>query len=1009
MFDSGVNPFAKFVTGMIVENRQECLAEYLSLVPHAAEFVNHVEEIHTQEGFTSDGTGFTERDLAKHGGYLEELRDFRKAALESASVIAAPVSSSDDISKFFNIGKRKSEESNPKAKKTKAILIDENETTELQDEEGLEREYQQSFVGMAYIPLDNINIADDLKMNLSKLRIFSIKESMKKKFDPSICIPVVCPEGDQTVLNLKDVDSQTFAVVQKIHSVSAFKDLDVSGEFSKLPGHSKRKVLCFVLRATSSGLIHYGNMRANQIQAQFSRKTVPQDLLRIYQSLSSKDSSSKPSLVVERMAKLSRIGPNECIALRKLCSWSVDGLKALMEVISQFEKFKTMDVKPKGHVLALLRGEKMTMTHKLFRMLAKVDYSYFLSVYREILENRCSLNECVENFNKLKEVEKVSAALRVLVGYEDLEKIKEEHPGKFGPEELEQYRGAEVASDGSKNEQAKRLEEYLHYMIGQDIDDDSFDNNINFVECEILGSNSAGAFASFDTLIFLMKEEKSQDFLTELIQQRLYSGEKYQATLISFPSEALQFQVLTLLRNHERSNEDNFRIIPLLFFGDSLLTGDVAENIRFSVLFGFFTILSPPLNMCQNSMSNLINVVEKISPVYSKLALISDSSFVKVHSETLTRKVTYIGQADELKKIESSIQKRSKGKGLTAQREVDHNNQPEQQLNESNQNYIASCSVEVNLTESQFSTNFGLRKVAADYKEGSVKEAKKSLSSVFDYEDDPLVVEIMARRKKEAEVLAARIKVKTKGMKKKSMAKMAEFSQLVCGSRSIQVKLSAKKKILSGSRSSNTVFAERNNFNPSIDDLLKIPKDGGKSMDEVLDELDKEIAARQKRHEEEMKKVDADIAAENRRQEELTERMRFNLILRDRLEAEVTKPVLQQMFSDNLEYLKGILSGKEKSSRNEAFHKSARTRHAIYYSMITDPFTDDQLDWTLELMGKVWMKTKREQMDMNELVWKVLLPECFIKFYMDHFSVSKAEAEKRISETPLPNEGDEKI
>ena len=95
MFNGGVNPFAKFVTGMIVENRQECLAEYLSLVPHAAEFVNHVEEIHTQEGFTSDGTGFTERDLAKHGGYLEELRDFRKAALESASVIAAPVSSSD--------------------------------------------------------------------------------------------------------------------------------------------------------------------------------------------------------------------------------------------------------------------------------------------------------------------------------------------------------------------------------------------------------------------------------------------------------------------------------------------------------------------------------------------------------------------------------------------------------------------------------------------------------------------------------------------------------------------------------------------------------------------------------------------------------------------------------------------------------------------------------------------------------------------------------------------------
>ena len=47
------------------------------------------------------------------------------------------------------------------------------------------------------------------------------------------------------------------------------------------------------------------------------------------------------------------------------------------------------------------------------------------------------------------------------------------------------------------------------------------------------------------------------------------------------------------------------------------------------------------------------------------------------------------------------------------------------------------------------------------------------------------------------------------------------------------------------------------------------------------------------------------------------------------------------------------------------------------------------------------MKTKREQMDNNEYVWKVLLAECFIKFYMDLFGFDKKEAEKRISETPL--------
>ena len=56
--------------------------------------------------------------------------------------------------------------------------------------------------------------------------------------------------------------------------------------------------------------------------------------------------------------------------------------------------------------------------------------------------------------------------------------------------------------------------------------------------------------------------------------------------------------------------------------------------------------------------------------------------------------------------------------------------------------------------------------------------------------------------------------------------------------------------------------------------------------------------------------------------------------------------------------------------------------------MITDPFTDEQLDWTLDEIEKVWMKTKEEHRKNNEYVWKVLLAECFIKFYMDMFDVT---------------------
>ena len=78
---------------------------------------------------------------------------------------------------------------------------------------------------------------------------------------------------------------------------------------------------------------------------------------------------------------------------------------------------------------------------------------------------------------------------------------------------------------------------------------------------------------------------------------------------------------------------------------------------------------------------------------------------------------------------------------------------------------------------------------------------------------------------------------------------------------------------------------------PSIDELLKLPniqEASGKAKDEVLDNLDKEIAVRKIMHEKEMVQVDIDIAAEKMRQDERRKRMKSNASERDRLEVEVT-------------------------------------------------------------------------------------------------------------------------
>ena len=195
---------------------------------------------------------------------------------------------------------------------------------------------------------------------------------------------------------------------------------------------------------------------------------------------------------------------------------------------------------------------------------------------------------------------------------------------------------------------------------------------------------------------------------------------------------------------------------------------------------------------------------------------------------------------------------------------------------------------------------------------------------------------------------------------------------------------------------------------PSIDELLAIPEqerdEDGKTMDELLDEADEEIAKRQENHKKAMES--ADRWMKNFEQERSNREARYivNAGYRDRLAVEITQPVLRKMFDENIDYLKSIRDGQTESSRHTAFHKDAGSRQALLYIQIHNPFTDAQVDWTLECMADVWMKTWQERADNLDYVSKVLMPECLIKFYMDFFKISKAEAETKIKETPIEDE-----
>lgn len=315
--------------------------------------------------------------------------------------------------------------------------------------------------------------------------------------------------------------------------------------------------------------------------------------------------------------------------------------------------------------------------------------------------------------------------------------------------------------------------------------------------------------------------------------------------------------------------------------------------------------------------------------------------------------------------------------------------------------------------------------------------ALTSKPKVFSFEDSDKVVKVSKGKKnpsKESKISKTDPSKETTGSKafntsperdkkkprrkkedprKKSLVKMVHYSQSLGLDDNVKLDVkttdSRKKKVASKDDKSqqkiSNMFSkkcggESSKKNRDLDDLLKLPE-ASDNLEDLLDDFDERIANLQKTHDEEMEVLNRDIEAVEKSREDFLTRQKRNAELRDRLAEEVTQEVIKDLFKQNKKYLDEIWTGKRPSKRHESFHKSTKSRHALYYSMITDPFTDDQLKWTLEEISKVWMRNKSEQLRNNEYVWKVLLPETFIKFYMDQFAVEKVEAERRISETPL--------
>ena len=115
-------------------------------------------------------------------------------------------------------------------KLSKTQNMENNERKELEDEEGLERAYQDSLCGVALVPLDNISVCPKMQLKINPFRVQYIKTSMMKRYNPALSVLVICPVNESKKI---DVNKDKFYVVQKVKCLLSFKEIDKSGDLVK--------------------------------------------------------------------------------------------------------------------------------------------------------------------------------------------------------------------------------------------------------------------------------------------------------------------------------------------------------------------------------------------------------------------------------------------------------------------------------------------------------------------------------------------------------------------------------------------------------------------------------------------------------------------------------------------------------------------------------------------------------------------------------------------------------
>ena len=645
----GVNEFTQFILSLRAGGKVLLLGKFLGILTRAEGFLHHDPDLHTESGLLKDGS-----DDLRDEEEAEALGFFVRYAREAAIIVE---NKKDALNHLLVSKKKEKGDSTPCIKKSKAEKMIDDKKAELEDKDGVEKSYNDNYVGRAEINIDNISVSEKLSIPIIPFKVCGLAQAMLTQFDPSLVSLTVYP-ADMKDFDTNNLGRNKYKLIHGNHRYMALKQLDSRGLLSKLPGLEDRDLVCHIVEVKGASDIAFGNLRGNELASKYQRKPFVHELLFVmdsfYQTYKNKDKALE---LVLRFAKVLSVHPDEITALKRMGHWKSDCFQTLISVLKKFEVYQTSDCKENldRNNKRLMEGQKLKVTISMFKSISKCDPEYFKENSQKVLDKKISLQNLLENVGKDLGRKKAMKIVTTLTNYQSPEQLELRYPGKFTEELFDRYKGAAIGK--SANVKGNLLRNYCKSVLNEK-------ENREPVKVVCIGSLaeiSKDALEEYDVLILNLSV--FDEVPKTAIEVALYSAKPAISVLILLPDEKGLTEALTYLAVFQKPKE--FVVKPIFFEAENpKVVEGFLMNATYGVLLGKVAVLEPPLKVLNGGLNACLReFVSKVTPLDAKIAFLNAGGLpvIKIHTDQRDTEVVYYGNKKTLDKL---LNQRVKDRGV---------------------------------------------------------------------------------------------------------------------------------------------------------------------------------------------------------------------------------------------------------------------------------------------------------------------------------------------------------